>query len=507
MVANLAGEEAAPRPVSFPYSNWGPVAAVLGVILALGAGVVMGVPALLFGTEHGSIERYDLATGAARDSIGDEDSSDLAVDRGGTVLADRGTEIDVFRADGSEAPGSPFGEFDASHGIALDPVTGTAYVADERAGTVSVFTAAATAPKLLTQFGAEELAADFEPERLALAPAGQGLYVIDRGSDSVVELSPQGTYLGRLDPAPSPVGEFEFGDAESNDVAVDDSGGPGEGTVYVVAGGDEDGSVLAFDRRGSFLWELPSEGHEFCGAAVDDDGRLWLTEAGGGAAEYAGGRSGRAPSATGRVIDTDSSSCAVAVGGGDLAVARQADRELTTGANIFVQLATALGFLLVPMAIASWRGASGWEEIRRRLGMRSFRPSALKWMAAAIGAYLVFAAVYVAVIGEPHQEDIAKGFGVVPVQVLLIVIAAPISEEVCFRGMLFGGLRERLPRVAAALLSALIFGGLHALTGISAVPPLIVFGFLLALLYEKTGSIVPGILLHMLNNAVALLGQ
>ena len=38
-------------------------------------------------------------------------------------------------------------------------------------------------------------------------------------------------------------------------------------------------------------------------------------------------------------------------------------------------------------------------------------------------------------------------------------------------------------------------------------PPLIVFGFVLALLYEKTGSIVPGILLHMLNNSVALLAQ
>jgi membrane protease YdiL (CAAX protease family) len=73
--------------------------------------------------------------------------------------------------------------------------------------------------------------------------------------------------------------------------------------------------------------------------------------------------------------------------------------------------------------------------------------------------------------------------------------------------MLFGGLRERLPRIAAALLSGLIFGGLHGLTGLTAVPPLIVFGFLLALLYERTGSIVPGILLHMLNNAVALLGQ
>ena len=70
--------------------------------------------------------------------------------------------------------------------------------------------------------------------------------------------------------------------------------------------------------------------------------------------------------------------------------------------------------------------------------------------------------------------------------------------------MLFGGLREKLPRIAAALICGLIFGALHALTGITAVPPLIVFGFLLALLYERTGSIMPGILLHMLNNIVAL---
>ena len=172
-----------------------------------------------------------------------------------------------------------------------------------------------------------------------------------------------------------------------------------------------------------------------------------------------------------------------------------------------VQLATALAFLLVPVAIAARWGASSVMQALRRLGVRSFRPGALKWMAAAIGAYLVFAAVYAGLFGTPEQKDIAEGFGTVPVQILLIVIAAPLSEELCFRGMLFGGLRERLPRLAAAFLSGLIFGGLHALTGLSAVWPLIAFGFILALLYEKTGSIVPGIILHMLNNSVALLGQ
>src|ERR1700744_4761307 len=157
------------------------------------------------------------------------------------------------------------------------------------------------------------------------------------------------------------------------------------------------------------------------------------------------------------------------------------------------------------MALAAMRGAKGPREIFQRLGIQAFRPSALKWMGLTVVLYLAFNVFYSAVITEPHQEDIAKGFGTIPIQILLIVIAAPVTEEICFRGMLFGGRRGKLPRVGAALICGLICGALHAITGISAVPPLIVFGFLLALLYERTGSIIPRILLHMLNNTIALL--
>jgi hypothetical protein len=181
--------------------------------------------------------------------------------------------------------------------------------------------------------------------------------------------------------------------------------------------------------------------------------------------------------------------------------------DLSTAANVIVQLASALGFLLVPVLIASRWGEESPRVALERLGVRGFGRGAVKWMLAAIGAYLLIAALYAGIFGTPEQEDIAESFGTLPLQILLIVIAAPVSEEVCFRGMVFGGLRTRLPRVAAALLSGLIFGLLHALTGFSAVPPLIAFGFILALLYEKTGSIVPGIILHMLNNSVALIGQ
>jgi membrane protease YdiL (CAAX protease family) len=181
--------------------------------------------------------------------------------------------------------------------------------------------------------------------------------------------------------------------------------------------------------------------------------------------------------------------------------------ELTTLGNVVAQVGLVFGLLLVPLAVANSRGSRSLGESLRRLGVRPFRPSALKWMAVAVGAYLLFALVYSALILEPEQEDIADGFGPIPVQILLIVFAAPLSEELCFRGMLFGGLRERLPRAPAALIAGAVFGILHAFTGISAVPPLVALGFIFCLLYEETGSILPGVLLHMLNNSVALLAQ
>src|SRR3954454_3292624 len=100
-------------------------------------------------------------------------------------------------------------------------------------------------------------------------------------------------------------------------------------------------------------------------------------------------------------------------------VGQKPNGDLTTLGNVGVQLATAVGFLMVPMAIAAQRGAVGLREVLERLGVRGFRPSALGWMAAAIGAYLLFAVLYTQLILEPHQEDIAEGFGTIPVQVAL----------------------------------------------------------------------------------------
>jgi uncharacterized protein len=88
---------------------------------------------------------------------------------------------------------------------------------------------------------------------------------------------------------------------------------------------------------------------------------------------------------------------------------------------------------------------------------------------------------------------------------LLIVVVAPVSEEIFFRGFLFGGLRRGTSFAVAALVSAGIWGLFHY-TGPGTwgvVIQLTVFGLALAWVYERTGSLWPPIALHVLNNALA----
>jgi len=79
---------------------------------------------------------------------------------------------------------------------------------------------------------------------------------------------------------------------------------------------------------------------------------------------------------------------------------------------------------------------------------------------------------------------------------------APIVEEITFRGLLYGTLRTRLAMWPAALLSAAIFTLPHgyALAGSASV---FLSGILWAVAYERTRSVLPGLLAHSANNALS----
>ena len=80
-------------------------------------------------------------------------------------------------------------------------------------------------------------------------------------------------------------------------------------------------------------------------------------------------------------------------------------------------------------------------------------------------------------------------------------IFGPIMEEICFRGLILEGLlKTRCRPWLAILISALLFALLHGL-GANFVTAML-FGILVGWLYWRTGSIIPGIIIHITNNSL-----
>lgn len=133
------------------------------------------------------------------------------------------------------------------------------------------------------------------------------------------------------------------------------------------------------------------------------------------------------------------------------------------------------------------------------------------WLSVATYFGYIACALVVALLLSPEQEDIARELGgdsgVIGAVIagILVVIVAPVSEEIFFRGFFFAGLRKGMPVAVAAVISSGIWGLLHY-TGPGTwgvVVQITVFGLWLSWLFERTGSIYPTIAVHMINNAVA----
>ena len=167
--------------------------------------------------------------------------------------------------------------------------------------------------------------------------------------------------------------------------------------------------------------------------------------------------------------------------------------------------------LFVALGVASdWKFRPLGRPLRL-LGLRPFRLSAIWIMLATLVVYYIAAGLFASLVLKPDQEDIGGELGVgnpsvviAVAAVLMIVLLAPIAEELFFRGFVFAGLRTRWSLWPAAITSGLIFGSVHAPTGITTVVPLAVLGFALCWLYDRTGSLWPCVIAHMINNGLAL---
>lgn len=98
--------------------------------------------------------------------------------------------------------------------------------------------------------------------------------------------------------------------------------------------------------------------------------------------------------------------------------------------------------------------------------------------------------------------DLLEGKGSLLWSILVAVIIGPVTEELLFRGLILRGFLQIYSRQKAIIVSAVLFGIIHLSPG--ALFGAIVFGIILAWWYTETGSLVPCIFGHALNNAVPI---
>jgi hypothetical protein len=131
-------------------------------------------------------------------------------------------------------------------------------------------------------------------------------------------------------------------------------------------------------------------------------------------------------------------------------------------------------------------------------------------MALAWGTFVAFSAVWVALLHVTQRDELPRELGVeestaaMLAVAVLVAVVAPLAEEVFFRGYFFTALRNWRGMWVAAVITGIVFGVIHAGSSpIGFLVPLAFLGFVLCLLYARTGSLYPCIVLHSFNNSVA----
>jgi membrane protease YdiL (CAAX protease family) len=97
-----------------------------------------------------------------------------------------------------------------------------------------------------------------------------------------------------------------------------------------------------------------------------------------------------------------------------------------------------------------------------------------------------------------------RGPAEVAIYLILTCLLAPLAEETIFRGYVYAGLRRALPMPVAIVASAALFAGTHLSLSAGGMLAVAGVGAMLAYLYERTGSLWPGVVAHLAHNLLAL---
>lgn len=107
---------------------------------------------------------------------------------------------------------------------------------------------------------------------------------------------------------------------------------------------------------------------------------------------------------------------------------------------------------------------------------------------------------------HPIMERMVSGPAAVVLAILTAAVAAPITEEIAFRGLLYGSLRARYGFWGAALISGAVFAIIHPTIPVQFLG-LMALGVVFCVLREKTGNLAAPMIAHGINNLVMLIAQ
>jgi membrane protease YdiL (CAAX protease family) len=178
----------------------------------------------------------------------------------------------------------------------------------------------------------------------------------------------------------------------------------------------------------------------------------------------------------------------------------------SAGANIVATILGDLAFVGAALFFAQLAA----RPTPAQFGLRPTRLlPAIGWMALGYPVFLLFAAQWLRILDVSSKDhtldDLGRSTAALAAAAILVSVIAPIAEELLFRGYIFTALRGWAGVWGSAAITGILFGAIHVDPDRPAafLLPLAVFGFILCLLYWKTGSLYPCIALHSINNAVA----
>ena len=170
-------------------------------------------------------------------------------------------------------------------------------------------------------------------------------------------------------------------------------------------------------------------------------------------------------------------------------------------------LAMAYYYLLRPIGLNLWTGFGlhlDWRQFGRLTGVVFAVVAAGlwgEWVMSRVAESLQLTNHWT----EWFDPDLVWASGsVLTISLLEYVVFAPIFEELAFRGILYAILRRRLAPLPAALISASIFALAHGY-GMIGFISVLWSGMLWAWIYERTGSLIPGMIAHATNNLLVCL--